>query len=113
MPSRHVRVLRARSLQRVRGVGLGALMALAATRCSNEPAEDELEGEDAPTVSSALTTPNGSNWIVLPRPAARTNRIFADSYVAPFVASSSAGVTTTVNTTTRIEGTSSLAVTLQ
>lgn len=75
--------------------------------CASE--EDAVE---MGVTSEALTTPNGTNWIVPPRPPARTSAVFADAYVAPF-ASAGWGVTEAQSTTTKIEGASSLAVTVQ
>src|SRR5262249_50735652 len=61
--------------------------------------------------TTALTTPTGANWIVLPRPPARVSKIYADAYVAPFVQSLSSATVTT-STTTKTEGTSALSVKL-
>ena len=82
------------------------VLALSALRCGSErPAEGES--------SEALTTPNGSNWIVLPRPPARISKVFADAYVSPFAQYVSGSATASASTSTKIEGTSSLSVTLQ
>ena len=90
------------------------MLAAASARCTAEaPGVDTAdESETLGTVGSPLTTPNGSNWIVLPRPPARTSTIFTDSYAAPFVATGTS-YTATPNTATKTEGTTSLAVTLQ
>ena len=104
------RVLRTRSFKHHhRLVVLGAVFAAtASTRCTS----DFPPGEDVQTDEAPLTTPNGSNWIVLPRPPARTSTVFTDSYAAPFVPTGTS-YTATPNTTTKTEGTTSLAVTLQ
>lgn len=70
---------------------------------------DDAESESE--VSSALTTPTGANWIVLPRPPARVSRIYADAYAAPF-AQSAANATITTSTTTKTEGANALSVKL-
>ena len=98
-------------------MGAGAVLALASARCAPDPTTDTGEPVQVqdPTVGTnmaGLTTPTGANLIVLPRPPARVSTIFTDSYAAPFVQSGSA-VTVTPNTTTKSEGTTSLAVTLQ
>ncbi len=59
-----------------------------------------------------LTTPTGAELIVLPRPPARTSAVFADAYVAPFVASGTA-VTAVPTTAQKAEGTTSLQINLQ
>lgn len=92
-------------------VVVGVLLALGSARCTTDAADDGT-AENVATTDSALTTPNGSDWIVLPRPPARTSTIFTDSYAAPFVATGT-GYTATPSTTTKTEGTTSLAVTLQ
>ncbi|MBS2016276.1 MAG: hypothetical protein JST00_25560 [Deltaproteobacteria bacterium] len=86
--------------------GITFVLLASAVHCGGMVEESE-EGD----VTSALTTPTGANWIVLPRPPARVSRIWADAYVAPFVQSVS-GATVTTTTTTKAEGTSALSVKL-
>ena len=106
-----------RSARYITLCGAGAMLALASARCAPDPTTDggaRVQEQD-PTIgtdSAGLTTPTGANLIVLPRPPARVSTIFTDSYAAPFVQSGTA-VTVTPNTTTKSEGTTSLAVTLQ
>ena len=92
---------------------LGSLLAFASAHCAatTDPTEETVDDATMGTGASALTTPNGSNWIVLPRPPARVSRIFADAYVAPF-AQAGSGFTATPTTATSAEGQTSLAVNL-
>lgn len=116
------RLLRAWTLRRlnVPPVAWAALLALGAVRCTGDPslreAAGEGEGDDADgtrrSLQSALTSPTGANWIVLPRPPARTSSLFTDAYAAPFVATGT-NFTATPDSTTKTEGTTSLNVTLQ
>lgn len=94
-------------------VALVALFAAAQACASERDANDPRDTSDTGlgTSEEALTTPNGSNWIVLPRPPARTTRAFGDAYVAPFAASGT-GYTATPTTATKYEGTTGLAVNL-
>lgn len=110
--SRPARLLRARSLRHPHWVVLGALFALGTVRCTADPIEEGAPEESIGTSESALTTPTGANWIVQPRPPARTSTIFTDGYAAPFVPTGTS-YTATPSTTTKTEGTTSLAVTLQ
>jgi|GEM_PF-1159660 len=87
-------------------------LALASTRCASLSPEPSAEDDALGTSEDALTTPTGANWIVLPRPPARVSPIYRDGYVAPFVAAG-AGSTTAVDTASKVEGASSLKVTLQ
>ena len=48
------------------------------------PAESAFEAVH--DTDATLTTPTGATLVVLPRPAVRTTRMFADAYVAPFIA---------------------------
>ena len=114
---RHPARLSSRSPRFIMLCGAGAVLALASARCAPDPTTETSEPVqvEEPTVgtnAAGLTTPTGANLIVLPRPPARVSTIFTDSYAAPFVQSGSA-VTVTPNTTTKSEGTTSLAVTLQ
>ena len=90
---------------------LGPLVALLLCQCAPEGSVTSTSGGDVETAASALTTPTGANWIVLPRPPARISSVFTDAFAAPFVASAS-GASATVSTTVKTQGTSSLAVTL-
>lgn len=105
--------------------GAGAMLALASARCAPDPTTDAndqpVQSQDptlatsstsSTSVTTTTTTPTGASLIVLPRPPARVSPIFTDSYAAPFVQSGTA-VTVTPSTTTKAEGTTSLAVTLQ
>lgn len=67
-----------------------------------------VRADEVPAVAALLPA---SNVAVLPRPPARTSKIFADAYVAPFVQAGS-GYTATPTTSRKAEGTTSLAVTL-
>jgi hypothetical protein len=98
--------LRTRGARRASWILCGALLAIASAQCGSDS-----DGAVA-ALDTALTTPNGTSWIVLPRPPARVSKVFADSYVAPFVQAGSA-VTVTPSTTTKSEGTTSLSVNLQ
>lgn len=88
---------------------LGLAACLVGVHCGAEQPDDPVE---LGVTQDALTTPNGSNWIVVPRPPARTSFAFSDTYVAPFVAAGW-GSSASTTTTTKAEGTSSLAVTVQ
>jgi hypothetical protein len=92
-----------------------ALLALASARCAPDATDSEPVQSDEPTLASSadgLTTPTGASLVVLPRPPARVSSVFTDSYVAPFVQAGTA-VTVTPNTSTKAEGTTSLAINLQ
>ncbi len=93
-------------LVRSRSTTLALLCSLGALHCS---AEDPGAVE---STSEALSTPTGADWIVLPRPPARTTRIFDDAYVAPFVWEGWSS-TATPDAAVKTEGTTSLAVNLQ
>jgi hypothetical protein len=61
---------------------------------------------------TTLTTPNGSNLIVLPRPAARVTPVYLDAAAAPF-ALVAVGASASVHVADKSEGANALAVTLQ
>ena len=84
---------------------LGIIVGTSALHCAVTPGEDDDIGQ----ASSALTTPTGATWIVLPRPPARTSTVFADDWTAPFTGS---GVAFARVTSPKSEGSYALAVTL-
>lgn len=97
-----------RSFRGIPRVLLGASLVVVASaiQCGGL-VEDDQELD----VKTALTTPTGANWIILPRPPARVSKIYADAYVAPFVQSLSSATVTT-STTTKTEGANALSVRL-
>lgn len=89
---------------------LGVVACLAGLHCGVE--DDHDDPVEIGSSQEALSTPNGADWIVLPRPPARTSLAFSDAYVAPFVAAGW-GSTATVTSSPKIEGNAALAVTVQ
>lgn len=87
---------------------LSTLTSLGAIHCGGIERGPTGEGEG----TADLTTPTGANLIVLPRPPGRVSAVYTDSFVTPF-GNASVNATTSVNTTTKYEGASSLAVVLQ
>jgi hypothetical protein len=88
------------------------ILVMSAAPSGAQPAGGYAADKVRPIPASALKTPNGSSWIVLPRPPARSSSIYTDGWVAPF-SRAGTGFTTTAVARPRMEGTSSLSVTIR